>query len=168
MISDRMELADLVHSVSRGLRRSWMADLAPFGISPHQWRALHAIVSHDGEPPRQRDVAAMLRIAPRSAAEVMTQLEAEGLIVRSPDPMDGRAVLLAATKEGHELEQRIRAVRSQRGDEYFQTLGAEEREVLKRLLGSLLEAHPGFDAGWLHGKGPKPDDGTAPGGRGDR
>ncbi|MDP5226219.1 MULTISPECIES: MarR family winged helix-turn-helix transcriptional regulator [Arthrobacter] len=148
MNSDRMELADLVHSVSRGLRRSWMADLAPFGISPHQWRALHVIATHDGDPPRQRDVAAMLRIAPRSAAEVIAQLESEGLIVRAEDPMDGRAMLLAATAEGRELERRIWAVRAQRGEEYFSTLDAEDREQLKRLLDSLLEAHPGTGEAW--------------------
>ena len=157
MTPDRMELPDLVHSVSHGLRRSWMADLSPFGLSPHQWRALHVIASHDGEPQRQRDVAAALRIAPRSAAEVLSQLEGEGLIARTPDPSDKRAVLLSATKEGLELERKVHAVRSQRGDEYFATLGAEDRAELTRLLGLLLEAHPRRQEGWrLPGGGATP------------
>lgn len=159
MTPDRMELADLVHSVSHGLRRSWMADLSPFGLSPHQWRALHVIASHDGELQRQRDVAAALRIAPRSAAEVLGQLEAAGLIVRTPDPTDKRAVLLSATEEGLELERRIHAVRSQRGDEYFATLETGDREELTRLLALLLEAHPRPEEGW---RMPMPRSGPTP------
>ncbi|RKW70197.1 MarR family winged helix-turn-helix transcriptional regulator [Galactobacter caseinivorans] len=136
------ELPDLVHFVSHGLRRSWMADLSPFGISPHQWRALHTIVAHDGAPQRQRDVASQLRIAARSAAEVIGQLESEGWITRTPDPSDKRAVLLTATDAGREIEGRVSQMRAQRGSEYFATLGAQDHAELKRLLSLLVEAHP--------------------------
>ena len=79
---------------------------------------------------------------------MLSQLEGEGLIARTPDPSDKRAVLLSATKEGLELERKVHAVRSQRGDEYFATLGAEDRAELTRLLGLLLEAHPRRQEGW--------------------
>lgn len=136
------ELPDLVHSVSHGLRRSWMEDLAPFGISPHQWRALHTVAAHSEEPPRQRDVANTLRIAPRSAAEVIAQLEAAGWITRTPDPSDKRAVLLAATDAGSELDARVHAMRSERNASYFEVLNDADRAELSRLLSLLVEAHP--------------------------
>lgn len=138
----RSDLPDLVHFVSHGLRRSWMADLSPFGISPHQWRALHTIVAHDGAPQRQRDVASQLRIAARSAAEVIGQLETQGWITRAQDPTDKRAILLTATDTGRELEASVSRMRSQRGAEYFATLSAEDRAELRRLLGLLVDAHP--------------------------
>lgn len=140
--SAQVELPDLVHFVSHGLRRSWMADLSPFGISPHQWRALHTIVAHDGAPQRQRDVASQLRIAARSAAEVIGQLEAEGWITRAADPSDKRAILLTATDSGRQIEERVSRMRSQRGSEYFSTLNPADHAELKRLLGLLVEAHP--------------------------
>ena len=139
------ELSDLVHSVSHGLRRSWMEDLAPFGISPHQWRALHTVAAHaeHGEDlPRQRDVANALRIAPRSAAEVIAQLEGAGWITRSQDPTDKRAVLLEATESGKDLDRRVHAMRSERSAGYFEILTEADRTELARILGVLLEAHP--------------------------
>lgn len=136
------ELADLVHAVARGLRRSWSEELAPYGISPHQWRALRIVVHRAATPPRQRDVAEALRIAPRSAAEVIGQLEAAGLIRRETDPCDKRAVLLSPTEHGLAVEAEVGAIRSERGIEYFATLGDQDRATLARLLGTLVEAHP--------------------------
>jgi len=136
------ELADLFHAVAGGLRRTWMEDIAPFGISPHQWRALHSIVAHGDEPPRQRDVALALKIAPRSAAEVIRQLEEAGWVTRSPDPRDKRAVLLIPTEAGRELDARVHAIRSERTAGYFEVLPDGDRHELARLLGTLLQAHP--------------------------
>ena len=136
------ELADLFHSVAGGLRRSWMEDIAPFRISPHQWRALHTIIRHGDEPPRQRDVALALKIAPRSAAEVIRQLEEAGWVTRSPDPRDKRAVLLLPTDAGRELDARVHAIRAERSAGYFAVLPDNDRHELARLLTTLLEANP--------------------------
>ena len=164
MPADSPDLSDLFHSVSHGLRRTWTEDLAPLGISPHQWRALHTVAAHsDGVPPRQRDVAAALRIAPRSAAEVIAQLEASGWITREPDPSDKRAVLLRATPAGLELDEAVHSLRGERANDYFSTLDASDRAELARLLGLLLQAHPrpeGARGPW--GRLPRPTEPTAP------
>lgn len=142
MTPDRMQLLDLVHAVSRGLRRTWMQELTPLGISPHQWRALHIVSSHTEGPLRQRDVADALRIAPRSAAEVIVQLEEAGYLTRRPDPDDKRAVLLSATEAGARVDDQVLAVRESRAHEYFSALDAVQQRDLEALLRTLAEAHP--------------------------
>ncbi len=92
---------------------------------------------HDDGCPRLRDVADSLRITPRSATDVVDQLEAKGLISRSPDPTDRRAILLALTAEGNELINKVGSVRRDQSEEFFQVLSADEREQLSSILRKL-------------------------------
>jgi DNA-binding MarR family transcriptional regulator len=48
------------------------------------------------------DLAAAERVRPQSMAQTVSDLEAEGLISRRPDPADGRRVLLELTEPGRE------------------------------------------------------------------
>jgi DNA-binding MarR family transcriptional regulator len=47
------------------------------------------------------DLAAAERVRPQSMAQTVSELEAERLIDRRPDPADGRRALLELTDEGH-------------------------------------------------------------------
>ena len=90
-----------------------------------------------GEPMRLKDLAERLRIAPRSATEVVDQLEVKGLVRRDPDPTDRRATLVAATPAGQQLFAKISAERRGKSSEYFARLSAEDRAELARILGQL-------------------------------
>jgi DNA-binding MarR family transcriptional regulator len=46
------------------------------------------------------DLAAAERVRPQSMAQTVSDLEADGLVARSPDPDDGRRALVALTPEG--------------------------------------------------------------------
>jgi DNA-binding MarR family transcriptional regulator len=46
------------------------------------------------------DLAAAERVRPQSMAQTVSELEAEGLISRRPDPADGRRVLIELTPGG--------------------------------------------------------------------
>lgn len=51
------------------------------------------------------DLAAAERVRPQSMAQTVSELEADDLITRSPDPADGRRALLELTDQGrHTLE----------------------------------------------------------------
>ena len=89
------ELGELLMRVARAQRRRWREALAPWDLSPHQARALRVISEHDGV--RLSDLAEALHIAPRSATEVADGLQQRGLVERTPDPGDRRAVLLRLT-----------------------------------------------------------------------
>jgi DNA-binding MarR family transcriptional regulator len=47
------------------------------------------------------DLAAAERVRPQSMAQTVSELEADGLISRRPDPADGRRALLELTQLGH-------------------------------------------------------------------
>lgn len=149
-IADSAGLGELMHAAFRGLRGRWMQQLAPFELTPHQFRALNAVArkaAADGagggaEAPtahgvRLKDLADRLRIAPRSATEVVDQLEDKGLLARTSDPSDRRATLIALTEAGTELRERIRSVRRREADEYFSALSPEDRAELQRILAQL-------------------------------
>ncbi|MDQ0029977.1 MarR family winged helix-turn-helix transcriptional regulator [Arthrobacter bambusae] len=163
--SDPADLGDLFHAAFRGLRRTWAEQLSPWELTPHQWRALVTLMRRHpsgsvatgsastgsaptaeqpgrdapaaGEPMRLKDLAERLRIAPRSATEVVDQLEVKGLVRRDPDPTDRRATLVAATPAGQQLFAKISAERRGKSSEYFARLSAGDRAELARILGQL-------------------------------
>lgn len=140
---DAPELGELFHAAFRGLRRTWSEQLAPWELTPHQWRALMTLMrrgscdSGESADIRLKELADRLRIAPRSATEVVDQLEAKALVRREPDPTDRRATLIVATDAGKELFANIQAQRRDKSSEYFARLNEHDRAELARIL-SLL------------------------------
>lgn len=152
---DAPDLGELFHAAFRGLRRTWAEQLAPWELTPHQWRALMTLMRRHPDMPagvvasggagcaagdvRLKDLAERLRIAPRSATEVVDQLEAKGLVRRDPDPTDRRATLIVATPAGRELFAGIQAERHDKSMEYFARLNEADRGELARILGQLRD-----------------------------
>ncbi|GAB3491254.1 MarR family winged helix-turn-helix transcriptional regulator [Flexivirga lutea] len=137
----QQSLSQLVMHTARALRRATRTELEPFGLTPSQSRALGVIERYGAQPPRLSDVAARLDIAPRSATEVVDRLEQRGLVRRSPDPTDRRAVTIALTDEGRSLRRRIARVRAAQGDKFFGHLSESQRAELAALLGAALAPH---------------------------
>ena len=131
------ELGDLLMRVARTQRRRWRDVLAPWDLSPHQARALKVVSERDGV--RLSDLAEALHIAPRSATEVADGLQERGLIERTPDPGDRRAVLLRPTEEGRRIRGEIGAARAADSAELFGRLSPADRAELVRVLRTLVD-----------------------------
>lgn len=131
------DLSEALMHAGRALRRRWWAALEGWELSPHQARALRTVCAQDRA--RLSEVAARLRIAPRSATEVVDSLEARGLVERRPDPDDRRAVLVVATEAGREMQVRSWAAREKAAEGFFGRLDPGEREELGRLLRRLVD-----------------------------
>jgi DNA-binding MarR family transcriptional regulator len=129
-------LAELVTAVAGRLRSAWRDGLAPYGLSPHQGRALLVVALAPGLRPT--DLAARLRIAPRSVTEVVDGLVDAGLLERTPDPQDRRAVLLTLTTQGHDQVSAIQASRQAVAGTLFDALSDADREQLRRILTRLV------------------------------
>lgn len=110
--------------------------MAPWELSPHQGRALQVISKSDGL--RLSAVAEALRIAPRSATDVVDGLEAKGLVQRVPDPQDRRAVCVKTTEQGRRTRAEIDKARRVNAEEFFGQLSATDRVALARILTKLL------------------------------
>jgi len=130
-------LGDLLMRSARAQRRRWHETLAPWDLSPHHARALRVVCSRDGV--RLSELADRLRIAPRSATEVADGLQERGLVERSADPLDRRAVLLRPTAEGLRVQGEVAAARTADSEELFARLSAEDRAALARILRTLID-----------------------------
>lgn len=74
-------------------------------ISVTQCYALSSIIKHG--PMTLNDLAAELYLDKSTASRIVGSLVRKGYISRSPDPEDGRAIRLKATRKGLELESTI-------------------------------------------------------------
>jgi DNA-binding MarR family transcriptional regulator len=128
-------LADAFRAVSRQLRRQTQQALAPWDVTPSQARALGVLSRHGAV--RLGSLSEHLRIAPRSATEVVDDLATAGLVERRSDPADRRATLVALTSRGGEVAAGIRAARAAEADDFFGRLDEADRDLLAGILAKL-------------------------------
>ncbi|MFC4070959.1 MarR family winged helix-turn-helix transcriptional regulator [Actinoplanes subglobosus] len=131
-------LLEAFWAVTRRLRIDVRVALEPWHVSPSQSRAL-GVLSRHGEM-RLSALAEHLRIAPRSATEVIDDLEKRGLAVRKPDPSDRRATLVTLTDEGVSTVRAINEARAAEGERLFAGLDPADRADLTRILRQLRDS----------------------------
>ena len=131
---------ELLNQAVRSLRRNWAAELGAWDLSPHQARALGVVAESDGA--RLSDLARALRIAPRSATEVVDDLAAKGLVRRGPSPSDRRAVLVHLTDRGRAVSDQVRRAREANSERFFARLSEGDRADLSRILRRLMDDQP--------------------------
>jgi DNA-binding MarR family transcriptional regulator len=124
-------------AVARRLRQASMESLARWDVTPSQWRALRVLTRH--VVMRPSELSEHLRIAARSATEVIDSLEAKGLTKREADPQDRRATLVSLTEHGTELMEKIRSTRGTEAERVFDRLSPADRVNLARILRTLLD-----------------------------
>jgi DNA-binding MarR family transcriptional regulator len=133
---DPVQLADLLHRLTKRLRRSHAEHLSPLGLTPAQERALR-VLARSGEPQRMAELAERLGIVPRSVTTVVDALESAGLVRREIDPANRRAILLHLTDRGAGVRDDLRSARRQAAEELFAPLPPEDRKTLGELLDRL-------------------------------
>ncbi len=131
--------SDLLLMAARSMRRAFGEAMATYGVTPSQARALRLVV--DLGSARPSVLAEQLRIAPRSATEVVDALEGHGLVARQADPGDRRATLVVPTSKGRKLRRLLDRARRDASEERLAVLDDAERADLDRLL--RLLAAPG-------------------------
>ena len=95
----------------------------------------------DREGPRSvSELAAADRIRPQSMAQAVSELEADGLVTRRPDPADGRRALVELTPDGLTV---LDAERRQREGWIAEAIAggfsSREQEVLEQAVGLLRQ-----------------------------
>ena len=138
------DIARLVVQAARRVRGARARALAPYGLTPHQAAAFLTIARHtqhqsDAEL-RLSDLARRMRIAPRSATEVVDALCARDLVRREPSSTDRRATSLLLTPTGRDLLADVSTANP--ATEVFSALTNAEREHLTQLLAKVLDHEP--------------------------
>jgi DNA-binding MarR family transcriptional regulator len=112
----------------------------------HRFPLLHASVLGrlDREGPRSvSDLAAAERVRPQSMAQTVGELEADGLVKRTPDPDDGRRAFVTLTAAGRKTLEADRGRRVGWLVSAIEELAEEDQEVLSRataIIGRLAES----------------------------
>ena len=86
----------LINLAARGFARLSEARLKPLGFGVGYLPALVAL--KNGRAETQRDLARFIRIEQPSMAQMLTRMERDGLIRRTPDPSDRRSSRIALTQ----------------------------------------------------------------------
>jgi DNA-binding MarR family transcriptional regulator len=115
-------------AIVRTARR--MRQEAGEGLSPSQAAAL-ATIDREG-PITPSELAAHERVQRPTIARLLSRLEEEGLVTRSPDPSDGRSCLISLTDDGRALLDRMRSAKAAFRAQRMRGLDAEERATLER------------------------------------
>jgi DNA-binding MarR family transcriptional regulator len=98
---------------------------------------LHTLAGHG--PMRLSELTASERVTQPAMTQLVTRLERDGLAVRSPDPSDGRAVLVHVTPAGSTLVESRRKERIARLAALAGQLDPHHREALAASLPAFLE-----------------------------
>jgi DNA-binding MarR family transcriptional regulator len=130
------DVSDLLHRVARRLRARANAELGPLGLTPAQARALRTM-GRSGAPLRMSELADRLRIARRSATDVVEGLVGRGYVERAADPTDGRAIAVTVSAEGRAVLAALVAMRHRALADLASDLDAADLEALRRLLARL-------------------------------
>lgn len=88
-------------------------------------------------PASVSDLAQALRVRPQSMAQTIGDLEAEGMVARSPDPNDRRRALVSLTEAGRARIEEDRAVREGWLVKALEELTEADRETIERSVGIL-------------------------------
>lgn len=97
----RHSLADVLHRSAIGLLRGIKVADQETGISPPRLSALSVLVF--GGPQSLASLAAAEGVKPPTMSKLVVELESLGLVEKSPDPKDGRGLVIAATKQGKKI-----------------------------------------------------------------
>ncbi|KQW53853.1 MarR family transcriptional regulator [Nocardioides sp. Root1257] len=117
---------------ARSLRRSFGESMAAYDVTPSQARALRVVAEHGSV--RLSVLAEALRIAPRSATEVVDALEERSLVARESDPADRRATCVVPTEAGARLGEVLDEARRSATEQRLSVLSQEDRAELARIL----------------------------------
>lgn len=127
---------DLLMMAARMVRRRFAVALTQFEVTPAHARALRTLNDADGL--RLSALAEQLRIAPRSATDLVDALEQRDLVVRQPDPADRRATVVRLSPHGVSLLTQINATRRSVLQGFTAEMSAEDQRELDRLLRAVL------------------------------
>jgi len=106
--------------------------LAEYDVTPVQYGILKCLWTENAQTPRQ--IAASLCLDSSTITGILDRMENKGLLKRTPDPNDRRALRVILTEQGYELQQPIEKI-IEEGNEYIMSLfSKKEQEELKNHL----------------------------------
>ncbi|TNH22052.1 MarR family transcriptional regulator [Micromonospora orduensis] len=105
-------------------------------------RAAYVILRHlaDAGPQNVSALATRLNLDGSTVTRQVSALQRDGLIVRAPDPTDGRGTVISPTPAGLQRMAAVQAARTRLYGDMLADWSGEDRAALAALLGRLNQA----------------------------
>ena len=123
-----------LHHAALAWRQVFDRRLRPLNLTPTQFMLLASagwLAAEAGRPPTQQEVADHAGADRMMTSKVLQALVDRGLVLRRPDPADGRVKRLHLTGEGRELVRRGIRIAVDLDEEMFGPGGDQLRETLQ-------------------------------------
>jgi DNA-binding MarR family transcriptional regulator len=130
-------VAPAIEGLIARLARGRLGEIEPSGFTTTQLLALATVV--DGGPIQLRVLAGRIGTTKATASRSTDVLEAAGLVVRLPDPADGRSILIRATPAGRRARQEALQRLAEMVDRLLGTLEPDDRARFVELIEGLDE-----------------------------
>ena len=137
-------LGYLINRAARAFAGRLADELRPFEVGIGQWAVLLHLWGNDGMT--QAQLARRVAIEQPTMVRTIDRMERDGLVIRSPDPNDGRASRITLTERGWTLRDALVPLAARVNRVATQAMTDEEVVALKRLLAKLVASEAGFNA----------------------
>ena len=107
------------------------------GLSMREYDVLYTLAKCEA-PARLGELQQGVLLSQPALSRLVDRLEARGLVARSSDQTDGRAVRVTLTPAGKELQQTVGRSHARSVERELRTLTPDEQHELKRLVTKLL------------------------------
>jgi DNA-binding MarR family transcriptional regulator len=134
------DLNFLMNRAAHILREAMDAEAAAHGITIRGQVVLTALVQQppNAKPVTQLALSTALGLDKTTMTAVIDKLEAQGLLVRTPDPHDRRARIPVPTPAGRELQAKLYHQLTQVEESMMAELSLTERDQLRDMLRRLV------------------------------
>ena len=125
-----------LHHAALAWRQAFDRQLRPLGLTPTQFMLLASagwLAAMSARPPTQQEVADHAGADRMMTSKVLQGLVDHGLVIRQPDPADGRVKRLRLTPAGQELVRRGIRIAVDLDEDMFGPDGDCMRETLERI-----------------------------------
>ncbi len=131
-------LGDDFHQVDKYILKKYAGALQPYGLNVRESIALiHIVELRQCGGANQGQIGKMIGVTNPAMVKITKRLEEMGLIVRQPDPGDGRSQLLLPTAQGFARNAVCRQAIRETDQAVFSRLTSQERQLLKRIMGKI-------------------------------
>ena len=133
-----------ISRIARGFARVGDARLREVGFATAQLPVLTAL--KDGAKRSQSELARWAKVEQPTMAQLLSRMERDGVILREPDPNDGRSSLVSLTEAARTRLPAARAILEHGNRAAMRELSDEEVDTLVGLLRRVLVNVEGLDA----------------------
>ena len=135
-----METGKMINRISNRLRRRSKKVQEAIGITGAKGNILdYILVESEKHNVYQKEIEKEFGLRPSTATEVLKNLEAEELIVRIPDELDGRYKKIIFTKKAEQIRNDLREEIRKSEEILLRGISEQEKEIFMKITAKMLE-----------------------------